>query len=99
MLILGTLALESLHGYAIAKHIQRTSDEVLQVETGSLYPALRRLEQKGWIISRWAKSEQLNRDLRFYRLTAAGRKQLISEETTWSRLVKAITSVMKAEQV
>lgn len=99
MLILRTLALAPLHGYGIAKHIQRTSDDVLQVETGSLYPALRRLEQKGWIISRWARSEQLHRDLRFYRLTAAGRKQLISEESTWGRLVKAITSVMKAEQV
>src|SRR5262249_20127715 len=99
MLILRTLALGPLHGYGIAKHIQRTSDDVLQVETGSLYPALRRLEQKGWIVSRWERSEQLNRELRFYRLTAAGRKQLISEESTWARLVKAIAGVMKAEEV
>jgi PadR family transcriptional regulator PadR len=99
MLVLRTLALGRLHGYAIAKHIQRTSDDVLQVETGSLYPALRRLEQKGWIVSRWEKSEQHNREMRFYRLTAAGRKQLISEESTWHRLIKAIAGVMKAEEV
>jgi PadR family transcriptional regulator PadR len=99
MLILRTLALGALHGYAIAKHIQRTSDDVLQVETGSLYPALRRLEQKGWIISRWEKSQQLNRELRFYRLTPAGRKQLASVESTWGRLVNAIAAVMKAEEV
>ena len=99
MLILRTLALGPVHGYAIARHIQRTSDDVLQVETGSLYPALRRLEEKGWITSRWEKSEQHNRELRFYRLTAAGRKQLVAEESTWNRLVKAIAGVMKAEEV
>jgi PadR family transcriptional regulator len=99
MLILRTLALGPIHGYSIAKHIQRTSDDVLQVETGSLYPALRRLEEKGWIRSWWDMSEQHNRELRFYELTAAGRKQLTAEESRWNQLVRAIAGVMKAEEV
>ena len=99
MLILRTLALGPIHGYSIAKHIQRTSDDVLQVETGSLYPALRRLEEKGWISSKWDMSEQHNRELRFYQLTAAGRKQLTAEESRWNQLVRAIAGVMKAEEV
>jgi transcriptional regulator len=99
MLILRTLALGPIHGYSIAKHIQRTSDDVLQVETGSLYPALRRLEEKGWISSKWDMSEQHNRELRFYQLTAAGRKQLTAEESRWNQLVQAIAGVMRAEEV
>jgi PadR family transcriptional regulator, regulatory protein PadR len=99
MLILRTLALGPIHGYSVAKHIQRTSDDVLQVETGSLYPALRRLEEKGWIRSWWDMSEQHNRELRFYELTAAGRKQLTAEESRWNQLVRAIAGVMKTEEV
>jgi transcriptional regulator len=99
MLILRTLALGTFHGYSIAKHIQRTSDEVLHVETGSLYPALRRLEQRGWIRSWWDMSEQHNRELKFYELTAVGRKQLTAEQSRWEQLVRAIAGVMKAEEV
>jgi transcriptional regulator len=99
MLILRTLALGPIHGYSIAKHIQRTSDDILQVETGSLYPALRRLEEKGLISSKWDMSEQHNRELRFYQLTASGRKQLTAEESRWNQLVRAIAGVMKAEEV
>lgn len=99
MLILRRLALGSAHGYAIAKHIQRSSDEVLQVETGTLYPALRRLEQKEWIASKWQMSKSHSRELRFYHLTAAGRKQLEAEESAWKAFVKAITGVMRAREV
>src|SRR5258708_7620823 len=99
MLVLRTLVLGPLHGHAIAKHIQRSSEEVLQVETGSLYPALRRLEEKGWISSRWDVSKQHNRELRFYQLTAKGRKQLLAEESKWDQLVRAIRRVMKSQEV
>src|SRR5215471_19291211 len=99
MLILRTLLLGPIHGHAIGKHIQRTSDDVLQVETGSLYPALRRLEERGWIRSWWDMSEQHNRELKFYELTALGRKQLTAEESRWEKLVRAIGSVMKAQEV
>ena len=90
MLILRTLRLGPAHGHAIARHIQRTSDDVLQVETGSLYPALRRLEEKGWITAKWEMSQERNRELRVYLLTAAGRRQLTAEESKWDRLVAAI---------
>jgi PadR family transcriptional regulator PadR len=99
MLILRTLRLAPQHGLSIAKHIQRTSDDVLQVETGSLYPALRRLEDKGWIISKWEMSDEHNRELRFYYLTPAGRKQLTAEESKWNRLVRAIAGVLSSEEV
>src|SRR5262245_58750278 len=99
MLILRTLLLGPIHGHAIGKHIQRTSDDVLQVETGSLYPALRRLEEKGWITSQWEMSERHNRELKIYQLTKAGRKQLRVEESKWNQLVRAIAGVMKAEEV
>src|SRR5262245_42651571 len=99
MLILKTLKLGPLHGHAIGKHIQRTSDEVLQVETGSLYPALRRLEEKGWIDSDWEMSKQHNRELRVYRLTRLGMKQLTAAESKWNQLVRAIGGVMAAEEV
>lgn len=98
MLILRTLRAGPLHGHAIAKHIQRTSNDVLQVETGSLYPALQRLERKGWIASRWESSRTHNRDLRFYRLTPTGRKQLAAEESRWNELVRAIGRVMRARE-
>ena len=93
MLVLQTLVLGPAHGYAIADIIQKRSDAVLQVEQGSLYPALHRLEDKGLISSFWGTSEN-NRKARFYRLTAAGRKQLHSESSRWEQLVAAIARVM-----
>ena len=99
MLILQTLDLGALHGHGIAKHIQRTSKDVLQVETGTLYPALRRLEQKKWIASRWELSQPHNRELKFYRLTASGRRHLAAEESRWNELVGAIGTVMRAREV
>jgi len=94
MLILRTLIFGPAHGHAIAKNIQRTSDDVLQVETGSLYPALRRLEGQGWIEARWEHSEQRNRELRFYRLTPEGRKRLASEQEKWKELFRGVSLVM-----
>lgn len=94
MLILRTLRQGPNHGREIARHIQRTTDDVLQVEHGSLYPALHRMERNGWLVSKWEESPQHNRELRYYRLTAAGRKQLTREETKWKQLAGAIASVM-----
>src|SRR5579862_8973724 len=82
MLILRTLLLGPIHGHGITKHIQRTTDEVLQVEHGSLYPALHRLERQGWIASKWQCTDR-GREMKFYRLTAAGRRQLVREESKW----------------
>jgi transcriptional regulator len=92
LLILRTLLLGPAHGHQIAKHIQRTSEDVLQVEHGSLYPALHRLERKGWLVSSW-ESRAGSREFKFYRLSAAGRKQLVVEESKWQRLVGAIGRV------
>ena len=94
MLILRTLLFGQMHGHGIAKHIQRTSEEALQVEHGSLYPALHRLERQGWIGSRWETTER-GREMKFYRLTAAGRKQLTIEESKWKQLARAIARVMR----
>lgn len=94
MLILRTLLFGPTHGHGIAKHIQRTSDEALQVEHGSLYPALHRLERQGWIASRWETTER-GREMKFYRLTAAGRKQLTIEESKWNQVASAIARVMR----
>jgi transcriptional regulator len=94
MLILRTLLFGPAHGHAVAKHIQRTSDDALQVETGSLYPALRRLETEGWISARWEKSKERNRELRFYRLTPRGRKHLAAEESKWKQLFEGVARVM-----
>src|SRR5436853_1384517 len=82
LLILRTLLTGQQHGHAIAKHIQRTSEELLQVETGSLYPALHRLEASGWISATWELSDKGER-ARFYRLTPLGRKQLVTEQSKW----------------
>jgi PadR family transcriptional regulator PadR len=95
MLVLRTLLLGPAHGHQIAKHIQRTSDEVLQVEHGSLYPALHRLEKRGWAASRWDTAKDRNRQVKYYRLTAAGRKQLVEEESRWKQLARAIRKVMR----
>ncbi len=94
MLILRTLLFGSAHGHQIAKHIQRTSDEVLQVEHGSLYPALHRLERKGLLASKWETPKERNREFKFYRLTAKGRKHLTVEESKWKKLAQAIGQVM-----
>ena len=93
LLILRTLALEPMHGWGVAQRIQQISNEALQIGQGSLYPALYRLEYKGWIRSDWGNSEN-NRRAKFYRLTAAGRKQLAAELATWERLSRAIALVL-----
>ena len=93
MLILQTLVLGPAHGHTIAYAIAHRSDAVLQVEHGSLYPALHRLENRGWISSSWGPSEN-NRKARFYRLTAAGRKQLVRQSSRWQELVRAVNRVM-----
>ena len=95
MLILRTLQLGPAHGHEIAKHIQRTSDDVLQVEHGSLYPALHRLEQRGWLTARWEMARDRNREFKYYRLTAGGKKQLLAEESKWNQLAAAIARVMQ----
>ena len=93
LLILKTVSLEPMHGWAIAKRIQQVSGEVLQVQQGSLYPALHRLEQQGWIRAKWAESET-GRQAKFYSLTADGRRQLDAETTNWGRLSAAINLVV-----
>ena len=95
MLILRTLLLGPAHGHQIAKHIQRTTDDVLQVEHGSLYPALHRLERKGWLTAKWEPAgKDLKREFKYYRLTSAGRKQLVAQESKWKQLAAAIARVM-----
>jgi PadR family transcriptional regulator PadR len=93
LLILQTLALGPMHGWGVAQRIQQVSKDVLQIGQGSLYPALYRLEYKGWIRSDWGSSEN-NRRAKFYRLTAAGRKRLETELATWDRLSAAIALVL-----
>jgi PadR family transcriptional regulator, regulatory protein PadR len=83
-----------MHGYGITLHIQRVTNDVLRVEEGSLYPALHRMEQEGWIRAEWSVSEN-NRRARFYSLTAAGHKQLQAEEKNWARLTAAVASVLQ----
>ena len=94
MLILRTLLFGPAHGHEIAKHIQRTTDDVLQLEHGSLYPALHRLERRGWVVAKWQTAKDRNRQFKYYRLTAAGRKQLVAEGSRWKQLARAITRVM-----
>jgi len=93
LLILRTLMAGPLHGHAIAKHIQRTSEDLLQVETGSLYPALHRLEAKGWIEASWDLSDRGKR-ARYYRLTALGRKHLASERSKWQAFSRAMGLIL-----
>ena len=93
MLILRTLITGPAHGHTIAHVIEHTSDEVLQVEQGSLYPALHRLEDRGWVSSYWGASEN-NRKAKFYKLTPAGRKQLLVETSRWRQLVGAIGRIL-----
>ena len=94
LLILKSLALEPLHGWAIAGRIRQLSNEVLLVQQGSLYPALQRLEHQGWIAAKWGVSEQKRR-AKFYALTKAGRKQLDKETASWERLAAAVTLVVR----
>lgn len=95
LLVLKTLAVQKrLHGYAITTHIQRISAELLRVEEGSLYPALHRMEEQGWVRSEWGVTEK-NRDARFYSLTPAGRKQLALEEESWARLTDGVRRVLR----
>ena len=94
LLILKSLASNRrLHGYAITTHIQQVSAQLLRVEEGSLYPALHRLEQEGWVRAEWGKTEK-NREARFYSLTAQGRKQLMQEEESWKRLTEGVERVL-----
>jgi PadR family transcriptional regulator, regulatory protein PadR len=93
LLILKTLQQRPMHGWGITLHIQQISNEVLRVEEGSLYPALHRMEQEGWVAAEWGLSEN-NRRARFYRLTSAGRKQLAEEEKNWRKLTNAVSSVL-----
>jgi len=83
-----------MHGYAITSHIQCVSEQLLRVEEGSLYPALHRMEQQGWVRAEWGMTEK-NREARFYSLTAKGRKQLAQEEKSWSRLTEGVARVMR----
>ena len=94
MLILRTLVFGPAHGHEIAKHIQRTTDDVLQVEHGSLYPALHRLERKGLLTAKWEMPTDRKREFKYYRLTPAGKKQLAAEQSKWRLLVASIGRVM-----
>ena len=94
LLVLRTLLFGPVHGHGIAKHIQRTSEDVLQVEHGSLYPALQRLERRGLITAKWEENDH-GRELKRYRLTAAGKKQLALEESKWASLVRAVGRLLK----
>ena len=97
MLILRTLLFGPRHGHNIAHSIEQTSNDVLKVDHGSLYPALQRLERRGWIKANWGTSEN-NRRAKYYRLTREGRKQLVAETTKWDRLVQAIAGVLRQKQ-
>ena len=94
LLVLKTLSRGSVHGYGITSHIQRVSSDQLRVEVGSLYPALHRMEQEGWIASAWGLTDT-NRKARFYSLTATGRQQLEEEEQSWTRLITGVASVLQ----
>jgi len=98
MIILRTLLLGRAHGHEIARHIQRTTDDLLQVEHGSLYPALHRLERRGWVAAKWEKAADRNREFKYYRLTAAGRKQLLHEESKWRKLVGAMARLLQTAE-
>jgi transcriptional regulator len=97
MLILRTLLGGPMHGHAVARHIQRTSEELLQVETGSLYPALHRLEARGWVEASWGHSDKGKR-ARFYRLTEGGGKQLALERSKWEAFARAVGLILALEQ-
>jgi PadR family transcriptional regulator PadR len=95
LLVLKALSLGPMHGYGVGQRIQQLAEDMLTVEEGTLYPALYRIEQKGWIESEWGTSEN-NRKARFYKLTRSGRKQLAVEESQWERLTAAVAKVLQA---
>jgi len=97
MLILKIVALGPLHGYGISLRIRQISNEVLQVQQGSLYPALHRLEKRGWLEAEWGESDK-GRQAKFYKLSVKGRKQLESEESNWNRLAGAVATIMQTAQ-
>lgn len=97
LLILRTLLFGPTHGHAIAKHIQRTSQELLQIETGSLYPALHRLEAKGWLAPSWKASAKGKR-AKYYQLTASGRKQLVAERSKWDAFSRALGLILNSAE-
>lgn len=97
MLILKIVALGPVHGYGVSLRIRQISKEVLQVQQGSLYPALHRLERRGWLDATWGESDN-GREAKFYRLSAKGRKQLASEEANWERLAAAVTLIMQTAE-
>lgn len=97
MLILKIVALGPVHGYGISLRIRQISKEVLQVQQGSLYPALHRLEKRGWLTAEWGESEN-GRQAKFYKLSPKGRKQLQAEESNWDRLAQAVTQIMQTAQ-
>lgn len=97
MLILKIVALGPVHGYGISQRIRQISKEVLQVQQGSLYPALHRLEKRGWLDAHWGESDN-GRQAKFYKLSAKGRKQLIAEESNWRRLADAVSVILQAAQ-
>jgi transcriptional regulator len=97
MLILKIVALGPVHGYGISLRIRQISKEVLQVQQGSLYPALHRLEKRGWLTAEWGESEN-GRQAKFYKLSPKGRKQLQAEESNWERLARAVTQIMQTAQ-
>jgi len=94
MLILRTLLYGPAHGHQIGKQIQRTTNDFLQMQHGSLYPALHRLERRGWVASKWEMAPDRNREFKYYRLTDKGRKQLVVEESQWKRMAEAVARVM-----
>jgi len=94
MLILRTLIYGAAHGHEIGKHIQRTTNDFLQMQHGSLYPALHRLERRGWVVSKWEMAPDRNREFKYYRLTNKGKKQLVVEESKWKRMAEAVARVM-----
>ncbi|MGH9541887.1 MAG: PadR family transcriptional regulator [Terriglobales bacterium] len=94
MLILRTLLFGAAHGHQIGKHIQRTTNDFLQMQHGSLYPALHRLEKRGWVTSKWEMAPDRNREFKYYRLTEKGRKRLTVEESQWKQMTEAVARVM-----
>lgn len=94
LMILKTLSHDSMHGYGIAQRIHQAADDLLKIEDGSLYPALYRMEERGWIVSEWGVSEN-NRRAKFYKLTKAGRKHLDAERANWDRISRAVTKILQ----
>jgi PadR family transcriptional regulator, regulatory protein PadR len=94
MLILRTLLYGAAHGHQIGKHIQRTTNDFLQMQHGSLYPALHRLEERGWVTAKWETAPDRNREFKYYRLTPTGKKQLVVEESQWKLMAEAVARVM-----